>query len=168
MIRQAADQAGVDQAGEAHAGDVPALGEHALEVPDRLLRRREVIGEEAAAIALREETVEAPEHVLLGADVEQLDDQQIARLGPLHAHRTGQVVHGGEIDVAHVRGIVIVLDRAAGPVVGLEDEVIARIDPAGHRDVRVPAVVDLLVLGGGLVEVDPDQGIGHDKAPWDL
>ncbi len=29
----------------------------------------------------------------------------------------------------------------------------------------MPAVVDLLVLGGRLIQVDLDQGIGHDEAP---
>src|SRR5690606_22522226 len=49
--------------------------------------------------------------------------------------------------------------------VGFKDEIVTRLDPAGHRNVRVPAVVDLLVFGGGLVEVNLDEGGGHDKAP---
>ncbi|CEG51238.1 hypothetical protein PXNS11_150204 [Stutzerimonas xanthomarina] len=74
-------------------------------------------------------------------------------------------MHGGQVDVAHVGCIVVVLDCASGPVVGLENEVVTRLDPAGHRNVRMPAVVDLLVLGGRLIQVDLDQGIGHDEAP---
>ena len=165
VVRQAADQTGVDQPGEVHPRDVPAAGEHAFEVPDGLLRQREVIGKKAAAVLLGEETVEAPLRLGLGADVEQVNHQQVAGLGTMHTDRAGEVVHGGEVNVAHVAGVVVVLDRAGGPVVGFEDEVVARLDPAGHRNVRVPAVVNLLVFGGGLVEVDLDQGIGHDKAP---
>ena len=164
-IGQATDQARVDQAGEAHPGYVPALGEHALEVPDGFLRVGKVVGEKAAAVALREEAVEAPQRILLGADVQQLDHQQVARLGALYTHRTGEVVHGGKVDIAHVAGVVVILDRAARPVVGLEDEIVARLDPAGHGNVRMPAVVDLLVFGGGLVQIDLDQGVGHDEAP---
>jgi hypothetical protein len=76
-------------------------------------------------------------------------------------------VHRREVDVAHVVGAVVVLDKAAGPVEGLEDEVVAGVDPAGHRDVRVPAVVDVLVLDGRLRQVDLDQGVGHGASPGD-
>ena len=65
---------------------------------------------------LREEAVEAPQAVRLGADVEQVDHQQVAGLGALHADRAGQEVHGRQVDVAHVVGAVVVLDEAAGPV----------------------------------------------------
>ena len=34
-----------------------------------------------------------------------------------------------EIDVAHVVGGFVVLDEAAGPVVGLDHEVVAGLDP---------------------------------------
>ncbi len=164
-VRQAADQPRVDQAGEVHAWNVPRAGEHALEIPDRFLRTGEVIGEKAPAVLPREEAVEAPLGVGLGANVEQVHHQQVAGLGAVHTHRAGQVMHGGQVHIAHVAGVVVVLDRAGGPVVGFEDEVIARLDPAGHRDVRVPTVVDLLVFGDGLVEVDFDQRFGHGLAP---
>jgi hypothetical protein len=62
-------------------------GEQAVDVPDRLLRLREMLGQEAAAVLLREEAVEAPQAVGLGANVEQVDDEQVARLGALHADR---------------------------------------------------------------------------------
>ncbi len=86
-IGQTADQAGMNQAREVDAGDVPRRGVHALEVPDRLLGQREMIGEKSAAVLLGEETVEAPEALLHRADVEQIDHQQIARLRALHANR---------------------------------------------------------------------------------
>jgi hypothetical protein len=122
-----------------------------------------VVGEEAAAVLLREEAVEAPQAVVLGADVEQVHHQQVAGLGAFHADRAAEVVHGGEVDVAHVVGGVVVLDEAAGPVVGLEHEVVAGLDPAGHRDVGVPAVVHLLVRRRGLGEIDLDEGFGHGE-----
>ena len=121
-----------------------------------------MFGEEAAAILLAEEAIEAPEAVVLGADVEQVDHQQIARLGPFDADRTRKVVHRAEVDVAHIVGAVVVLDEAAGPVVGLQHEIVAGVHPAGHGDVGVPAVVHHLVARRGLAEVNLDEGFGHD------
>src|SRR4029077_6295921 len=60
MIGQASDQAGMDEAGPAHAGYMARRGIKALDVPDRFLRQRKVIGQEAAAVLLGEEAVEAP------------------------------------------------------------------------------------------------------------
>ncbi|MPN26805.1 hypothetical protein SDC9_174230 [bioreactor metagenome] len=155
----------MDEAGEVHARDMARAGEHALEVPDRFLGRGEMVGQEAAAIVFGEKTVEAPEAVGLGADVQQVHHQQVAGLGALHAHGAGQVVHRGQVDVAHIVGAVVVLDEAAGPVVGLQDEVVAGLDPAGHGNVRVPPVVDPFVVGGRAVQVNLDQRIRHVQKP---
>jgi len=38
-------------------------------------------------------------------------------------------MHDRQIDVAHIVGGIVVLDEAAGPVIGLDDEIVARIDP---------------------------------------
>jgi hypothetical protein len=151
----------MDETGEPDAGNVTTAGEHAFEVPDRLLRMREMLGQEAAAVLLGEESVEAPEAFRLRADVEQIDHQQVAGLGTLHADRTRQEMHRRQVDVADVVGAVVVLDEPAGPVVGLEDEVVAGLDPASHRHVRMPAVVDVLVLVRRLLEIDLDQGFRH-------
>ena len=164
-IGQAADQAGMDQAGEVHAGHMARRGVEALDVPDRLLRQREMLGQEAAAVLLGEEAVEAPQAFLLRPDVEQVDHQEIAGLRALHADRAGQEVHDRQVDVAHVVGRIVVLDEAAGPVVGLDDEVVARIDPRHDRNVRMPAIVDHVVVVGRLREIDLDQCLWHQKLP---
>src|SRR5258708_27443337 len=67
----------------------------------------------------------------------------------------------GEIDVAHVVDRFVVLDEAAGPVIGLHDEIISRLHPCDDRDVGMPAVVDRLVLVGGLRKVDFYQCLWH-------
>ena len=151
----------MDQAGEAHAGHVARFGEHALEIPDRLLGLGEVLVEKAAAVVLRKEAVEAPLALGLGADIEQIDHEQVAGLGTLDADRAGQEVHDRQVDVAHVVGGIVVLDEAAGPVVGLDDEVVAGLHGRDHRDVRVPAVVHHVVVVGRLREIDLDQSLGH-------
>ena len=164
-VRQAADQAGVDQAGIAHAGHMARVGEHALDVPDGLLRLGEVVGQEAAAIFLGEKSVKAPHRFLLSADIQQLNDQQVARLGTFDANRAAQKVDDRQVDVAHVVRAVVVLDEAAGPVVGFQHEVVAGVDPGGHGDVRVPTVVDVFVFVGRLVEVNLDESFRHAEAP---
>src|SRR5258705_2863651 len=70
-------------------------------------------------------------------------------------------MHDGEIDVAQVVGRFVVLDEAAGPVIGLHDEVISRLHPCDDRDVGMPAVVDRLVLIRGLRKVDFYQCLWH-------
>ena len=147
----------MDQAGEVHARHMAGVRVEARDIPDRFLRQREMIGEKAAAVLLGEEAVEAPQALRQRADVEQIDDQQIAGLGALDADRARQEVHDRQIDVAHVVGRLVVLDEAAGPVVGLDDEIVAGLDPGHHRDVGMPAVVDHVVLVGRLRQIDLDQ-----------
>ena len=53
-----------------------------------------------------------------GADVEQVDHQQVAGLDAAHAYRPRKEMDDGQVDVAHVVGRLVVLDEAAGPVIG--------------------------------------------------
>ena len=159
--RQATDQPRVNQAGELHAGNMPRLGEHAVEVPDGFLRFREMLGEKAAAVLLGKEAVEAPLAFLEGADVEDIDHQQVAGLGAFHAHRAGQEMHLGEVHVAHVLGVVVVMDLAAGPVVAFNDEVVAGLHHRRHGNVGMPAVVHHIVVVGRSVEIDFNDGLSH-------
>src|SRR6202171_3443090 len=122
-----------------------------------------MIGEESAAVLLREEAVETPHTLLHRADVEQIDHQQIAGFGALHPDRAGQEMHDRQVDVAHVVGGIIVLDEAAGPVIGLDDEIVARTDPRHHRNVGMPAIVNHVVVVGRLRKIDLDQCFWHQK-----
>src|SRR6476660_736242 len=106
----------MDQARKIHAGNMTRGRIEALDVPDRFLRQREMIGQEAAAILFGEEAVKTPEAFLERTDVEQVDHEQIAGLSTLDANRAGQEMHDREIDIAHVIGGIVVLDEAAGPV----------------------------------------------------
>ncbi len=81
-VGQATDQSGVDQAGKVDPGNVPRAGEHAFEIPDGFLCAGKVIREESATVLPREETVEAPHRFGLGADVQQVDHQQIPGSAP--------------------------------------------------------------------------------------
>ena len=92
-----------------------------------------------------------------GPNIKKVDHQQIARLGALDTDRPGEKMHNGQIDVADIVGGFVVLDEAPGPVIGLDHEVVAGLDPGHDRDVRVPAVVDHVVLVGRLAEIDLDQ-----------
>ncbi len=86
-VRQAANQAGVDQACELDTRNMPRTGVHPLEVPNGFLRQRKVIGQEAPTVLAREKPVEAPLRLRLGAEVEQVDHQQVTGLGTVDAHR---------------------------------------------------------------------------------
>ncbi len=125
-----------------------------------------MVGEEAAAVLLGEEAVEAPQALLERPHVEQVDDQEIARLGALHADRAGEEVHDGKIDIAHVIGGVVVLDEAAGPIIGLDNEIIAGIHPGHHWHIRMPAVMHHVIVVGRLGEIDLDQCLWHQKLPF--
>ena len=155
----------MDQARELDAGDVSGTRKHAVEVPDRLLCLWEMIGEKPAAVVAREEAVEAPLAFAEGADVEDVDHQQIAGLRPFDADRTAEKMHLGQIDVTHVLGVVVILDLSAGPVIALDDEVVARLDLRHHRNVRVPAVVDHVIRIRRFTQIDGDQFVGHCSAP---
>ena len=76
-------------------------------------------------------TGEAPGEALERADVHDVDDQEVARVGRLARRvldrdRPREVVRAGEVDVAHVGRVVVVLDlrgaagagRAGGAAVG--------------------------------------------------
>ncbi|MNX37815.1 hypothetical protein D3C86_681340 [compost metagenome] len=120
-----------------------------------------MFGQKAAAIVLAEKAIETPEAFLLGADIQQVHHQQVTGLGAFDTDGAGQEVHRGQVHIAHIRGIVIVLDRAARPVVGFKHEVIARLDPRRHGNIGMPAIVHAFVFVGGLGQVDLDQGFRH-------
>ena len=90
--RRGAEQAGMRDAGVADAGHVARRRVLAVEVPDRLVGVGEVVGQEAAAVGLGEDARVAPALArrvavllrrLARAEVEDVDDQQVARLGAL-------------------------------------------------------------------------------------
>ncbi len=133
-----------------------------MEVPDRFLRLREMIGQEPAAVLLREEAVEAPGIVRECADIEEIHDQKIARFRTLDTNRAAEEMHDAQVDVAHVGSRVVVLDEAAGPVIAFDDEVLTRLDRGHHWNVRMPAVVDHVVFVSRLRQVNLDEGFRHD------
>src|SRR6266446_6257316 len=77
LVRQAADQARMDEARKAHARHMARMGVEAGNVPDRFLRQRKMISEEAAAVLLGKEAVEAPQALRQRTDIEEVDDQEI-------------------------------------------------------------------------------------------
>ena len=148
-IGQAADQSRMNKSSEVHARNMTRGSVEAFEVPDRLLGEREVISEEPAAVLLGKEPVEAPLIIRKRADVQQVDDEQVSRLGALYPDRPGEEVHDRQVDVAHIVGGVVVLNEAARPVIGFDDEVVAWLHPSHHRNIRVPAVVNHVVVVSG-------------------
>ena len=66
-----------------------------------------------------------------------------------------------QVDVADVVGGFVVLDEAPGPVIGLHDEVFARLHPFDDRNVRMPPVVDHLVLVWRIRKINLHNRLGH-------
>ena len=168
--RRGAHQARVVDADVGALGDVARGRDVAREVPDDLVRVGEAVGQEAAAVRLREDARVAPAHagqrplVLLVArvDLEDVDDEEVARLGALDAERAAEHVHAGERRVAHVVGRVVVLDRAVEPLAAVGAEHVARLDAHLRRDVWMPPVVpDVLLVGELLRVVQREQVLGH-------
>src|ERR1700712_457995 len=98
-------------AGELDPGDVPGRALLAREVPDRLVRVGEVVGEKASAVGLGEDSRVAPSLAggvadLLGyrTQVEDVDDEKVPWFGTFDVDRAGQHVCTGKVDVAHVIG----------------------------------------------------------------
>jgi len=154
--------------------DVARHGDVADEVPDHLVGVREPVGEEAAAVRLREHAGVAPAHarerplVLLVArvDLEDVDDEQVAGLGALDAERPAEDVHARERRVADIVGGVVVLDGAVEPLTTIRAEHVARLHADGRRNIRVPPVVtDVLLIGELLRVVEREQILRHAPAP---
>src|SRR5690606_38856195 len=108
-----------------------------------------------------------------GADVEDVDDEQVAGLGALDRDGSAQHVAGREVDVAHVVGRVVVADLPVRPLPALDAELRAGTDGGGRRDVGVPPVVagnGLVAHGTGLVDAEDDFGHGDppdvDRPLW--
>ena len=120
-----------------------------------------MIRQEPAAILLGEEPVKAPCIVRECADIQKIHDKQIARFGTLHTHRTAQEMHDAQVDIANIGGRIVILDEAAGPVIAFDDKVLTRLDRGDHWNVRMPAIVNHVVVVGGLRQVDLDEGIRH-------
>src|SRR5471032_2954856 len=137
------------------------VGKESVKIPDTFLRIREMLGQETAAILLRKKAVETPLAFHLGAYIEQVDHQQIARFSAVNTDRAGEKVDDRQVDIADVVSGVVVLDETAGPVVRFQNEVVAGFDPERHWNIRMPAAVNLLVVECGLFQVDLDERIGH-------
>ncbi len=140
------------------------------EVPDRLVGVGELIGEEAAAVELGEDAGVAPAlagqrpGILLrdGSDVEDVHDEQVARLGALDGDRAGEHVHRRQRCVEDVVGRIVVDDGTVEPFATVHPERVALLDRHRGRDVRVPPVVaQLLLIGELLGRVEREYDVRH-------
>src|ERR1700716_966810 len=144
------------------------------EIPNRLVRVGEAVGQEPAAVGLREDpgvppalTGNVADFLWHRTEIEDVDDEQVAGLGTLDVDRPGQHVRVGQVDVAHVVGGVVVTDLAVGPLAALDPDRLARADGNSGRDVGMPPVV----AGYGLVPhraglVDGEDDIWHEDLQY--
>ena len=93
-------------------------------------------------------------------------DEQIARFSAFHADGTAQVMHLGEVHIAHVVGAVVVKNLTAGPVHAFDAEFIAGFYPGIHGNVGMPAVVELRLFFRWRFEVNFDQSFRRHSFFW--
>ena len=141
--RRGAEQPGMGDTRVADARDVARGRLLAAEVPDRLVGIREVVGQEAAAVRPVEDARVAPSLAgrvalllrrLAGAQLEDVDHEQVPCLRSLDRDRAAEHVRAGEIHIAHVVGRVVVADLRVRPLAAFDPEVAAgahRRDAAG-------------------------------------
>jgi hypothetical protein len=101
---------------------------------------------------------------LLGTrpEIEDVDDEQVTRLGALDRDRPREHVRAVEIHVADVVGGVVVVNLRVRPLAALDPELAPGPHRRGGRDVRVPAVVaGHRLLGHRLGLVDRENDLGH-------
>src|SRR6185437_2261688 len=122
LIGQTTDETWMHDAGPANARYMPRGRIDAVEIPTGLSGLRIMIDEETAAILARKNAGEAPRRCRQIADIEEIDDQQIARLRAFTTERPAKIMNLGEIDIAHIVCAVIVFDLAAGPVKTFDPE----------------------------------------------
>src|SRR5690242_13144961 len=105
-----------------------------------------MVGQKAATVLLREKSIETPKTFRQRADVQQIDNQKIARLSTFDPDGAGEEVHDRKIDIADVVGGIVVFNEASGPVIGFDNKVVTWFDPRDHRDVGMPAIVNSGIL----------------------
>ncbi len=115
-----------------------------------------MLRQKSSAILLCEDAGEAPLKGSQDTDVEDIDHQEISRLGAMHADGPAQIVDLRQVDHLDVGGVVVVLDLPSRPVDALDAELVAGLHPRDHGDVRVPSIVqDVQLLGCGR-DIDVD------------
>src|SRR5690348_666938 len=140
-IGETPDQAGVNNAGPTHPWDVTRARINSVVIPDRLARLLVMVDEKTAAVFLGEDAGKTPGRVGQIADVEEIDDHQIARFGSLDAKWSAQIMHFRQIDVANIVGAVVGCDLAARPVEAFNPKFCSGLIGFDERDIGMPSVV---------------------------
>ena len=73
-------------------------------------------------------------------------------------------MHLGKIDVTHIGCVIVVLDLATGPVVTLDNEIVTGFNHCRHGNVRVPAIVNVVLIVGRFVKINFDNGFSHGSS----
>ena len=136
-------------------------GNVAPEAPDHLVGVGEPLSEEATAVLRGEHAGVAPAHagewtfvlLITRVDLKDVDDEQVAGLGPLDVEGPGQDVHAGKRGMTNISSRVIVVDGTVEPLTDIRTEDFARLDGYLRRNVRVPSVMSDDLLVGELLGV---------------
>src|SRR5690606_40235230 len=100
------------------------------------------------------------------SDVEDVDHEQVARLGTFDRERPAEGVHDRQRRVPYVVGGVVVVDLAVEPLPAVGPERLTGPNGRHRWDVRVPPVVtDLLLVPELPIRVEREQHLWHGYVP---
>ncbi len=136
--RRHADHAGVDAGGNRDPRKLVAASVCAVERPGNDERLGEDVGEES------ESGDDGVDSKIRGVVLEELDLEDVAGLGLLDEERAGEGMSAAEIQAVAICVDAGTRQLAVEPVEALEGDDVARPDVGDRRDVRMPAVVDVL------------------------
>src|SRR5262249_58620392 len=103
------------------------------------------------------------------ADIQDVHDEQVARLGALDGEGAAELVNGQQRGVQDVIGGIVVDDGSVEPFPTVDPEAVSRLDGGHRRNLRVPAVVAQLLLILellGRIELENDLGHRSPQRRW--
>ncbi len=146
--------------GDAQPRQVLGGGPAALDAPAGHVRVGEHVAQEPEAGHLHGVAV------AVRLDLQDLDLEQVARLGPVDVHRPGEGVDHVQVGRGHGLQGRLRPHLPVEGVAGAQHHLVAGVADDHRRDVRVPAVVaGLRLLGQGLRVVDPHLVRCHGHPP---
>ncbi len=89
---------------------------NSLQIPDGFRRFGVMIGEETAPVIAIKDTRETPFVALQGTNIQEINDQDVARLSAIDMDRATEDVNNLKIDITNIARVVIIFNLTVCPV----------------------------------------------------
>ncbi len=100
---------------------------NSLQIPDGFRRFGMMIGEETAPVIAIKDTRETPFVALQGTNIQEINDQDVARLSAIDMDRATEDVNNLKIDITNIARVVVIFNLTVCPVFTLNPKNIPRI-----------------------------------------